>query len=110
MQLDIYKNKKSVKPFTSWRSEADMFNFLEENTDITKICQKIKETGDKSGKEGLPGMMPMGNVGDLTRKKENCEPTGLVMIDIDPPCPPVEGGKGPCGVCGDREDPCGVGS
>ena len=70
-----------------------MFNFLEENTDISKICQKIKETGDKSGKEGLPGMMPMGNVGDLTRKKENCEPTGLVMIDIDPPCPPVEGGK-----------------
>jgi len=93
MQIDIYKNNKSVKPFTSWRSEADMFNFLEENTDIAKICQKIKETGDKSGKEGLPGMMPMGNVGDLTRKKENCEPTGLVMIDIDPPCPPVEGGK-----------------
>jgi hypothetical protein len=92
MQIDIYKNNKSVKPFTSWRSEADMFNFLEENTDIAKICQKIKETGDKSGKEGLPGMMPMGNVGDLTRKKENCEPTGLVMIDIDPPCPPVDGG------------------
>lgn len=90
MQLDIYKNKKSVKPFTSWRSEADMFNFLEENTDIAEICQKIKETGDKSGKEGLPGMMPMGNVGDLTRKKENCEPTGLVMLDIDnadPLCP-----------------------
>ena len=97
MQLDIYKNKKSVKPFTSWRSEADMFNFLEENTDIAKICQKIKETGDKSGKDALPGMMPMGNVGDLTRKKENCEPTGLVMIDIDPPCPPVEGGKGHAG-------------
>ena len=90
MQLDIYKNKKSVKPFTSWRSEADMFNFLEENTDIAKICQKIKETGDKSGKDALPGMMPMGNVGDLTRKKENCEPTGLVMLDIDnadPLCP-----------------------
>ena len=67
-----------------------MFNFLEENTDIAKICQKIKETGDKSGKDALPGMMPMGNVGDLTRKKENCEPTGLVMLDIDnadPLCP-----------------------
>ena len=54
------------------------------------VCAAIKETGDKTKKEGLPAIMPMGLVGDRTRKKENCTPTGLVMIDIDnadPLCP-----------------------
>ena len=83
MKIDVYQTKLSVKPFTSWRSMADMLNYLEENKKIASICQKIRETGDLSLKDGLPAMMPMGDVGDLQRKKENCEPTGLVMIDID---------------------------
>lgn len=60
-----------------------MYNFLDENKNITAICNKIKETGDKTPKQNLPAMMPMGTVGDKTRKKENCTPTGLVMIDVD---------------------------
>ena len=92
MQLDIYQNNKSVRPCTSWLSLADMYNFLEENRKIAEVCAKIRETGDKSLKSQLPAMMPMGTVGDLTRKKENCTPTGLVMIDID--CPPTPKGGG----------------
>ena len=83
MKLEIYQTNRSVRPFTSWKSKADMMNFLEENKKIAEVCAKIKETGDKSLKSQLPAMMPMGNVGDLNRKKENCTPTGLVMIDID---------------------------
>ena len=60
-----------------------MYNYLEENKKIVEVCAAIKETGDKTKKEGLPAMMPMGLVGDRTRKKENCTPTGLVMIDLD---------------------------
>lgn len=94
MKIEIYQSNKSVRPFTSWTSVADMLNYLAENGNIATICQKIAETGDKSLKDKLPAMMPMGHVGDLTRKKENCEPTGLVMIDIDNKTlsyPPVEG-------------------
>ena len=83
MRIDIYSSNRSVKPFTSWTSKADMYNYLEENRQIAAICKKIKETGDKTPKQGLPAMMPMGTVGDKTRKKENCTPTGLVMIDVD---------------------------
>lgn len=83
MRLDIYQNNRSVKPLTRWSCKADMINFLEENKKIAEVCAKIIETGDKSLKSQLPAMMPMGTVGDLTRKKENCTPTGLVMIDID---------------------------
>ncbi len=83
MKIDVYNNNKSVKPTTSWKSLADMYNFLEENTNIRKKCEEIAKTGDKSLKDKLPAMMPMGTVGDKTRKKENCTPTGLVMIDID---------------------------
>ncbi|MBQ3926781.1 MAG: DUF3987 domain-containing protein [Bacteroidaceae bacterium] len=81
----MYKTLTSVRPFTSWRSYADMANFLEENGEIAAICKKIDETGNKELKSGLPLMMPMGDVGDKTRSKENAEPTGLVMIDIDSP-------------------------
>ena len=83
MKIDVYNNNKSVKPTTSWKSLADMYNFLEENSVIKKTCEEIAKTGDKSLKDKLPAMMPMGTVGDLTRKKENCTPTGMVMIDID---------------------------
>ena len=83
MRIDIYNTCRSIKPMTSWKSSADMHNFLEENGNIASICKKIKETGDKSLKAQLPAMMPMGSVGDLTRKKENCTPTGIVMVDID---------------------------
>ncbi len=83
MKIDVYNNNKSVKPTTSWKSLADMFNFLEENSEIKKVCDEIARTGDKSKKDKLPAMMPMGTVGDLTRSKENATPTGLVMIDID---------------------------
>ena len=83
MKIDVYNNNKSVKPTTSWKSLADMYNFLEENSVIKKTCEEIAKTGDKSLKDELPAMMPMGTVGDKTRKKENCTPTGLVMIDID---------------------------
>ena len=85
MKIDVYKSLTSVRPFTSWRSYADMANFLEENGEIAAICKKIDETGNKELKSGLPLMMPMGDVGDKTRSKENAEPTGLVMIDIDSP-------------------------
>ena len=83
MKIDVYNNNKSVKPTTSWKSLADMYNFLEENSEIKKVCDEIAKTGDKSKKDKLPAMMPMGTVGDLTRSKENATPTGLVMIDID---------------------------
>ena len=83
MKIDVYNNNKSVKPVTLWKSLADMYNFLEENTNIKKTCEEIAKTGDKSLKDKLPAMMPMGTVGDLTRSKENATPTGLVMIDID---------------------------
>ena len=83
MKIDVYNNNKSVKPTTSWKSLADMYNFLEENSEIKKVCDEIARTGDKSKKDKLPAMMPMGTVGDLTRSKENATPTGLVMIDID---------------------------
>ncbi len=95
MKIDIYNNLKSKRPFTSWRSLADMYNYLEVNHNIATVVKKYQETGDKSLKENkLPAMMPMGDVGDLQRAKQNCEPTGLVMIDIDnktPSYPPVEG-------------------
>ena len=83
MKIDVYNNNKSVKPTTSWKSLADMYNFLEENTEIKKVCDEIAKTNDKSKKDKLPAMMPMGTVGDLTRSKENATPTGLVMIDMD---------------------------
>ena len=84
MKLDIYNNLKSKRPFTSWRSLADMYNYLEVNRNIAMVVKKYQETGDKSLKEEkLPAMMPMGDVGDLQRAKQNCEPTGLVMIDLD---------------------------
>lgn len=85
MILDVYKSKLAVKPCTRLRSWADMVNWLEYNKEVEVNCAKLKETGDKSYKEKLPAIMPMGSVGDLTRKKENCDPTGLVMIDIDLP-------------------------
>lgn len=84
MKIDIYNNLKSKRPFTSWRSLADMYNYLEVNGNIATVVKKYQETGDKSLKENkLPAMMPMGDVGDLQRAKQNCEPTGLVMIDLD---------------------------
>lgn len=83
MKLEIYQTNRAVKPHTSWSSLSDMYNYIEENKQIETNCKKIKETCDKSFKSFLPAMMPMGNVGDKTRKKENCTPTGLVMIDID---------------------------
>ena len=105
MKIDVYQTKLSVKPFTSWRSMADMLNYLEENKKIASICKKLKETGDKSLKDGLPAMMPMGDVGDLQRKKENCEPTGLVMIDMDSPKAPLlspQGGMNHAGCVVDQ--------
>ena len=84
MKIDIYNNLKSKRPFTSWRSLADMYNYLEVNHNIATVVKKYQETGDKNLKENkLPAMMPMGDVGDLQRAKQNCEPTGLVMIDLD---------------------------
>ena len=104
MRIDIYNTCRSIKPMTSWKSSADMHNFLEENGNIASICKKIKETGDKSLKAQLPAMMPMGSVGDLTRKKENCTPTGITMVDIDktlsPNPSPVKGEGRPCGEKG----------
>lgn len=85
MILDVYKSKLAVKPCTRFRSYADMVNWLDYNKDVAFNCAKYAETGDKAFKEKLPAIMPMGTVGDLTRKKENCEPTGIVMIDIDLP-------------------------
>ena len=83
MKIEIFQTNRAVRPQTVWRSVADMYNYLEENKNIATLCKKIKETGDKSFKQNLPAMMPMGNIGDKTRKKANCEPTGLVMIDVD---------------------------
>lgn len=83
MKLEVFQNNRAIRPYTEWRSVADMYNYLEENKSILTICEKIRETGDKSLKSQLPAIMPMGNIGDKTRKKENCVPTGLVMIDID---------------------------
>ena len=99
MTLDIYSSNKSVKPVFRASSWADLVNFLEENRVIAEACQKIRETGDKSHKNRLPAMMPMGTVGDKTRKKENCVPTGLVMVDIDAPVSASpEGGGEPFGA------------
>lgn len=111
MKIDIYNNLKSKRPFTSWRSLADMYNYLEVNRNIATVVKKYQETGDKSLKENkLPAMMPMGDVGDLQRAKQNCEPTGLVMIDIDnkdPLCPighlPHNGENSHAG-CAEREE------
>ena len=111
MKIDIYNNLKSKRPFTSWRSLADMYNYLEVNGNIATVVKKYQETGDKSLKENkLPAMMPMGDVGDLQRAKQNCEPTGLVMIDIDnkdPLCPighlPHNGENSHAG-CAEREE------
>ena len=111
MKIDIYNNLKSKRPFTSWRSLADMYNYLEVNHNIATVVKKYQETGDKSLKENkLPAMMPMGDVGDLQRAKQNCEPTGLVMIDIDnkdPLCPighlPHNGENSHAG-CAEREE------
>ena len=98
MKIEVYSNNRSVKPVTAWESVADMYNFLEENKNIAAVCAKIRETGDKSFKSQLPAMMPMGRVGDKTRKKENCVPTGLVMLDIDSPLPASpRGEERPCG-------------
>lgn len=83
MKIEIFQNNRAVRPQTVWQSISDMYNYLEENKSIATICEKIKETGDKTPKQQLPAMMAMGNIGDKTRKKENCTPTGLVMIDID---------------------------
>ena len=94
MKIEVYSNNRSVKPVTAWESVADMYNFLEENKNIAAVCAKIRETGDKSFKSQLPAMMPMGRVGDKTRKKENCVPTGLVMLDIDSPLPAFPQGGG----------------
>ena len=83
MKIDVYNNNKSRRPFTSWKSVADMYNYIDAATKIAERCARLKETGDKTLKDDLPAMMPMGNVGDKTRMKENCTPTGLVMIDLD---------------------------
>lgn len=83
MKIEVYQNNRSIRPVAAWQSSADMHNWLEANRQIASLCEKIRSTGDKSHKQGLPAMMPMGTVGDLTRKKENCQPTGLVMIDVD---------------------------
>ena len=111
MKIDIYNNLKSKRPFTSWRSLADMYNYLEVNHNIATVVKKYQETGDKSLKENkLPAMMPMGDVGDLQRAKQNCEPTGLVMIDIDnkdPLCPIghlPHNGENSHAVCAEREE------
>ncbi len=105
MRIDIYNTCRSIKPMTSWKSSADMHNFLEENGNIASICKKIKETGDKSLKAQLPAMMPMGSVGDLTRKKENCTPTGITMVDIDKAPSDSPRGEGvPCGEFLSREE------
>ena len=85
MKLDIYKNKKSVRPCTSVASMGELQMYLGYHPEIADLCAKVRETGNKEYKSELPALMPMGLVGDLTRKKENCEPTGLVMIDIDKP-------------------------
>ena len=51
MKIDIYNNLKSKRPFTSWRSLADMYNYLEVNRNIATVVKKYQETGDKSLKE-----------------------------------------------------------
>lgn len=81
--LDVYRNKRSVKPSAHLHNMPEFFNWLDYHKEVEVNCAKIKETGDKSFKDNLPAIMPMGTVGDKTRKKENCTPTGLVMIDVD---------------------------
>ncbi len=86
MKLDIYENHKRKRPLTSVSSMGELQMWLGYHSkDIVPICQNMRETGDKSEKTDLPAIMPMGRVGDKTRKKEYCTPTGLVMIDIDSP-------------------------
>ena len=105
MQIEIFQNNRAVRPTTVWKSLSDMYNYLEENKQITDICKKLAETGDKSLKQNLPAMMPMGNIGDKTRKKENCTPTGVVMVDIDGPLPASpKGEERPCGEFLSREE------
>lgn len=95
--LDVYKNKRSVKPCAHLHCLADLYNWLDYHREVEVNCAKIKETGDKSYKDNLPAIMPMGTVGDKTRKKENCTPTGLVMIDIDHVEDPKEAWSQMCG-------------
>lgn len=83
MELQIFQNNKSIKPCAVVRSWADLVNWLEMHKEVALNCSKIRETGDKVFKNNLPALMPMGNIGDKVRKKENCVPTGLVMVDID---------------------------
>lgn len=83
MKLEVFQTNRAIRPHATFTSLSDMYNYLEENKQIVTNCNKIRETGDKSFKSNLPAIMPMGNIGDKTRKKENCTPTGLVMIDID---------------------------
>lgn len=98
MTIDVYQNKRSVKPCARLHSYADLVNWLDYHKEVEANCKKIRETGDKSFKDNLPAIMPMGTVGDKTRKKENCTPTGLVMVDIDSPLPASpKGEERPCG-------------
>ena len=83
MKLDIYQNNKSVRPCASVASMGELQLWLGYHPEVAKTIAKIRETGDKSLKNQLPAIMPMGDVGDKSRKKENCEPTGIVMIDLD---------------------------
>ncbi|MBR6974519.1 MAG: DUF3987 domain-containing protein [Bacteroidaceae bacterium] len=101
MKLDIYENHKRVKPVTSVSSMGELEMWLGYHSkDIVPICQQMRETGDKSRKTDLPAIMPMGRVGDKTRKKENCTPTGLVMIDIDrAPSDSPKGGESHAECC-----------
>ncbi len=61
MQIEIFQNNRAVRPTTVWKSLSDMYNYLEETKPILHICKKLAETGDKSLKQNLPAMMPMGN-------------------------------------------------
>ena len=69
MQIEIFQNNRAVRPTTVWKSLSDMYNYLEETKPILHICKKLAETGDKSLKQNLPAMMPMGNLPQpLSRK------------------------------------------
>lgn len=81
--LEVFSNNRSIKPCARLHSFADLINWLDYHREVENNCKTIRETGDKSYKSALPAIMPMGTIGDKTRKKENCTPTGLVMIDVD---------------------------
>ncbi|MBQ2299598.1 MAG: DUF3987 domain-containing protein [Bacteroidaceae bacterium] len=83
MKIDIYRNKRSVRPCISVQSHDEFRHWLDCHEEIEACCTQIEKTGNKEWKDSLPAIMPMGTVGDKTRKKENCTPTGLVMIDVD---------------------------